>query len=177
MNDDHGAADAARHAIARSPELPTARSAQLAKNPHCVACKPGTNLGAALQVHHIFPFHIAWRRDALASSSTGATSSCSARPRPAKPSENHHLLIGHRDDFQSSNLDLAGDAVATFRALSALDTKANATWTTKRSAGLPPLENVTPEEKRRVSRTTSWPISSTSTRRSRRRRARATARR
>ena len=41
----------------RSPEWRRVERAHLARQPHCVCCKPGTHGRAPLQVHHIFPFH------------------------------------------------------------------------------------------------------------------------
>src|ERR1700732_4714415 len=88
----------------RSPEWRRVERAHLARQPHCVCCKPGTHGRAPLQVHHIFSFHycrLLGRAD-LELDDRNLITLCETEE--GKPAPNHHLLVGHLDDFQSSNL-------------------------------------------------------------------------
>jgi hypothetical protein len=145
---DHGAQEAARYKIARSPKWPEVEKAHLQHQPHCQCCKPGTNTTAGLQVHHIFPFHycIALGRPDLELDDRNLITLC--EDEAGKPGENHHLLVGHLDDFQSSNLDVVKDATETFAGLAAAQIKADARWIAKTKDRLKPLEKMTDDDKR-----------------------------
>ena len=55
-------------------------------------------------MHHIFPFHycIALGRPDLELDDRNLITLC--EDEAGKPGQNHHLLVGHLDDFESSNL-------------------------------------------------------------------------
>jgi hypothetical protein len=144
---DHGAVVAARLGIARSPEWPKVEAAHLRSQPKCVCCKPGTNPNAGVQVHHIFPFHycIALGRPDLELDDRNLITLC--EDEPGKPADDHHLLVGHLEDFQSSNLDVVQDAQKTFFGMTSAQIKSNAAWQAKKAARLKPLDKMTPADK------------------------------
>ena len=144
---DHGAIEAARNGITRSPEWPRVEHEHLQLQPHCEACKPGTNLQAKLQVHHIFPFHycVALGRPDLELDQRNLITLC--EDEAGNPADNHHLLVGHLDDFQSSNLDVVQDAQTTFQGMSAADIRNNLVWQQKEAARLKPLDQMIPQDK------------------------------
>ncbi len=144
---DHGAVIAAQHGIERSPHWPVVEKAHLKLQPYCVACKPGTNITAGLQVHHIFPFHycIALGRPDLELDLRNLITLC--EHEESRPGDNHHLLIGHLDDFKSSNLVALEDAENTFFGMSAADIKQSKVWLDKKQSRLKPLEQMTQQEK------------------------------
>jgi hypothetical protein len=131
----------------RSPEWPKVEREHLAKQPHCVCCKPGTNLGAPVQVHHIFPFHYCklLGRPDLELDLRNLITLCEDEAGGA--GENHHLLVGHLDDFQSSNLAVVRDAARTFFGMAPAAIRADPRWVAERAARLPHIEAMTPQEK------------------------------
>lgn len=144
---DHGAIEAARFGIPRSPKWPAVEKAHLASQPHCVCCRPGADAKAGLQVHHIFPFHycIALGRPDLELDPRNLITLC--EDEADKPGENHHLLVGHLDDFQSSNLSVVQDAQGTFHGMSATAIRADVKWEAKVKTRLAPLDKMTPADK------------------------------
>ena len=144
---DHGAIEAARFGISRSPKWPAVEKAHLEKQPRCVCCKPGADTKAALQVHHIFPFHycIALGRPDLELDQRNLITLC--EDEEGKPGENHHLLVGHLDDFQSSNLSVVEDAKTTFYGIAAAAIRADPKWQAKEAKRLAPLDKMTPADK------------------------------
>lgn len=144
---DHGAIEAARFGIPRSPKWPGVEKAHLAIQPRCVCCEPGADTKAALQVHHIFPFHycIALGRPDLELDQRNLITLC--EDEDGKPGENHHLLVGHLDDFASSNLNVVDDAKATFHGMSATAIRADVKWQAKVKTRLLPLDKMTPADK------------------------------
>ncbi len=144
---DHGAIEAARHGISRSPEWPKVEEEHKKLQPACVACKPGTNTNVGLQVHHIFPFHycIALGRPDLELDQRNLITLC--ENEAGDPGENHHLLVGHLDDFQSSNLAVVADAQQTFFGMTADQIRQNPIWQQKEAARLKPLDQMTQQDK------------------------------
>ncbi len=144
---DHGAVEAARFGISRSPEWPKVEEEHRRLQPTCQACKPGADPHAGLQVHHIFPFHycIALGRPDLELDQRNLITLC--ENEAGQPGENHHLLIGHLDDFQSSNLSVVDDAEQTFFGMLAGDIRLNANWQLKEAARLKPLDQMTQADK------------------------------
>ncbi len=63
------------------------------------------------------------------------------------PADNHHLLVGHLDDFQSSNLDVATDAKTTFYGMRAATIKVDSRWKQKEAARLKSLDQMTAQDK------------------------------
>lgn len=131
----------------RSPEWSKVERAHLTKFPRCACCAPGTNLKAGLQVHHKFPFHycVALGRPDLELDERNLITLC--EDEAGKPGQNHHLLIGHVDSFQSSNLDVEEDATRTFHGMTADAIKADARWQAKVKRRLKPLQQMTSAEK------------------------------
>ncbi len=144
---DYGAAEAARFGIQRSAEWPAVAKEHLKDHPQCAACKPGTNSQAKVQVHHIFPFHycVTLGRPDLELDQRNLITLCEAEA--GQPADNHHLLIGHLDDFTSSNLDVVADAKTTFHGKRAADIKNDPHWKQKEAARLKPLEKMTKQDK------------------------------
>lgn len=144
---DHGAEVAARHGIARSPEWPEVEKRHRELQPQCVACQPGTNNQARLQVHHIFPFHycVALGRPDLELDQRNLITLC--EDEAGHPADDHHLLIGHLDDFESSNLDVVNDAQTTFAGMHAADIRNDPRWIQKKASRLKPLEHMTPQDR------------------------------
>ena len=144
---DHGALEAARHGIPRSSEWPKVEKAHLQKQPRCICCAPGTNTHAGQQVHHIFPFHycIGLGRPDLELDDRNLITLC--EDEAGKPGENHHLLVGHLDDFQSSNLAVSEDAARTFHGMDAVAIKSDLSWLRKKAHRLAPLDKMTPADK------------------------------
>ena len=131
----------------RSPEWPRVEREHLQRQPRCVCCKPGANAGAGLQVHHIFPFHycIALGRPDLELDDRNLITLC--EDEAGRPGQNHHLLVGHLDDFESSNLAVVEDAARTFHGMGASAIKNDMTWLRKKASRLRPLEQMTVAEK------------------------------
>ncbi len=145
---DYGAAEAARFGIQRSPKWPEVEKEHLKIQGQCVACgKSGTNRQVKLQVHHIFPFHycIALGRKDLELDQRNLITLC--EDEAGHPADNHHLLVGHLDDFQSSNLDVETDAKTTFHGMSAANIKSDPRWKQKEAARLKPLDQMTAKDK------------------------------
>ncbi len=144
---DHGAEEAARYGIARSPEWPKAEPAHLARQPHCVACKSGADAHAGLQVHHVFPFHycVALGRPDLELDDRNLITLCEDEPSGA--GVNHHLLLGHLDDFKSGNLDVVHDATATFFGMTAERIRHSPVWAAKVATRLASLGTMSSAEK------------------------------
>jgi hypothetical protein len=94
-----------------------------------------------VQVHHIFPFHycvlLGWPD--LELDQRNLITLCETESGHVE--ENHHLLIGHLDDFKSSNLDVVNDAKKTFSGMTADQIKADPRWQLK------PLDKMSQQEK------------------------------
>lgn len=89
---DHGLAVARKYGRQeRSPEWPAVAHAHLAHEPACRVCG---HQGRGLQVHHIKPFHL---YPDLELDPNNLITLCELKGR------NHHLLIGHLDDWESYN--------------------------------------------------------------------------
>jgi hypothetical protein len=102
-----------------------------------MCCKPGTNPRAGLQVHHIFPFHycIALGRPDLELDDRNLITLC--EDEAGKPGQNHHLLVGHLDDFESSNLAVVRMRRGAFYGMDAEAIKSDMTWLRKKVSRLP----------------------------------------
>ncbi len=123
---DHGAIVAALHGISRSPEWPRVCRAFIEAHPVCAAC----TATVGLQSHHVMPFHyciLAGRHDleldprnliALCETETGDLA------------QNHHLLLGHLDDFKSYNPSARIDAI-NYATLAEVAIKLNPLWLTE----------------------------------------------
>jgi len=111
--EDQGALVASHHGLARSGQWRTARKSYLANNPYCKACDQPTGIGKlghaistmvgmkSIQVHHLIPFHfgILLGRPDIELDQRNLIGLC-------ETGDNHHLLLGHLDDFRSYNPNL-----------------------------------------------------------------------
>ena len=125
---DPGEAIAREHGLQRSPEWPEVEKAHLAKEPRCVVCGKKARPGQAVQVHHVFAFHVCvlLGRPDLELDQRNLITLCQSER--GRPEEDHHLLVGHLDDFESMNLDVRRDAEGAFRGMSAEEIRGSAKW-------------------------------------------------
>jgi hypothetical protein len=141
---DHGDAEA-RRTIGRgcSPEWPKVEKAFRAIHPQCVACI--VKSVAHVQIHHRFPFHycIALGRPDLELDVRNLITLCEWKT----PAPNHHELVGHLADWQSSNLNVASDALV-FRGMSAAEIRKDPRWIKKVATRLKPLDQMTAADKK-----------------------------
>ena len=142
-NIDHSAHEALRHGIERSPHWHIVEKGYILNNPLCACCK---NMKYKVQVHHIFPFHyvVALGRPDLELDPRNLISLCESEK--GFPADNHHLLIGHLDDFKSSNIHVTTD-VALFSGLSSEQVQSNNLWLAKKTNRLPKLDEMTETDK------------------------------
>jgi hypothetical protein len=138
---------AQKHEAERSPKWNRFRDDFVSKNPGCVVCGRGKEDGVGVQAHHIFPFHycIALGRPDLELDARNLITLCETEA--GHSADNHHLLVGHLDDFESSNLSVVADASGTFKGQGADQIRANAKWLTERKGKLPHILAMTPEDK------------------------------
>ncbi len=145
---DRGAIEARRNGIERrSPKWPEVEKAHLKIQPRCACCTPGMDPGAGVQVHHIFPFHycIALRRPDLELDDRNLITLC--EKEEGRPGEDHHLLVGHLDSFQSSNLAVVKDAQQTYHGWSGGKIKVDPGWLKEVQGRLKPLDKMTQADK------------------------------
>lgn len=112
---DHGLEVARRYGHNRSPEWPRVAQEHLLHEPACVACG---YKGRGLQVHHIKPFHL---YPDLELDPRNLITLCEVKGR------DHHLLIGHLDDWESYNPNVREDT-HRFHRESARQIRANPAW-------------------------------------------------
>ena len=113
---DHGLAVARKYGHGqRSSEWPAVAHAHLAREPGCMVCG---HQGQGLQVHHIKPFHL---YPELELDPHNLITLCEIRGR------DHHLLIGHLDDWESYNPQVRTD-VKKYHKENANTIRANPAW-------------------------------------------------
>jgi hypothetical protein len=129
---DHGAEVAAKHGIARSPRWPEVVRAHLSIQPVCVAC---ARKGARVEVHHVFPFHlcIALGRPDLELDERNLITLCADSDEHG--AGDHHLLLGHFDDWESVNARVRMESATAFHGWSAEQLRANEAWRNSRRTG------------------------------------------
>ena len=115
---DHGAEIAHKHGHARSPEWHRVAREHLLHEPACVVCG---YRGDGLQVHHIKPFHL---HPSLELDPRNLVTLCEVSGR------DHHLLIGHLDEWESYNVDVRDDA-RRFHSKTANQIRNDAYWQKK----------------------------------------------
>ena len=122
---DHGACIAKDHGMERSPRWPAVERAHLAKHPVCAACLRG---GANVDVHHILPFRvcIALGRPDLELDERNVITLCAESDE--RGAGNHHLLLGHLDDWSSMNVEVAAQAARRFHGFDAEKLRACEAW-------------------------------------------------
>ena len=138
MSSRRGTLEAKRHGIKRSDKWPKVEKAHLQKQPACLVCGSKVNL----QVHHIFPFHyaIALGRPDLELDDRNLITLCEVAGK------DHHLLVGHLDNFKSSNLNVLED-VKKYKNLSQITIENNVQWSKEESGRLKPLNEMTAKDK------------------------------
>lgn len=112
---DHGREIARKYGHDRSPEWPRVAQEHLLHEPACVACG---YRGQGLQVHHIKPFHL---YPDLELDPRNLITLCEVKGR------DHHLLLGHLDDWESYNPKVRTD-VQRFHKENARQLRANPAW-------------------------------------------------
>jgi 5-methylcytosine-specific restriction endonuclease McrA len=115
---DHGLEVARRHGKERSPEWPRVEKEHLLREPACVACG---YKGKGVQVHHIKPFHL---HPQLELDPGNLITLCEVKGR------DHHLLIGHLDNWESYNEHVRED-VKHFYRMTADKIRADLRWLEK----------------------------------------------
>jgi len=137
---DYGLNEAKRnnYETERSDKWDEVRDAFIKKHPTCAICGSTINL----QVHHIFPFHycIALGRPDLELDDRNLMTLCETQ------GFDHHLLIGHFDDFKSSNLNIKNDTIK-YHGLTETQIKANNNWLFEKKSKLKALEKMSDQEK------------------------------
>lgn len=125
---DNGEKAAHAHGVKRSPLWNDAEKRHREQQPDCVCCATGTNMTAPVQVHHIIPFHfvVLLGRPDLELDPRNLMTLCEAERHKSAP--NHHLLIGHFEDWQSFNQTAPTDAVTKFHGLTEPQIRINAEW-------------------------------------------------
>jgi 5-methylcytosine-specific restriction endonuclease McrA len=112
---DHGKAVAKHHGHARSPLWARVAMEHRLIEPACVVCG---YKGPKVQVHHIKPFHL---HPLLELDPHNLITLCEAKGRE------HHLLIGHLDDWESYNEHIHED-VKRFRHKTEKQIRADLHW-------------------------------------------------
>ncbi|HEY1959995.1 MAG TPA: hypothetical protein VGH28_30510 [Polyangiaceae bacterium] len=122
---DHGTLVAERYGVTRSTKWPSVERAHLARSPECVACR---RPGARVAVHHIFPFHICvlLGRPDLELDTRNLITLCAESDE--RGAGDHHLLIGHFDDWESMNVHVGADARERFHGMTAVQLRASEAW-------------------------------------------------
>jgi hypothetical protein len=141
---DHGHEEALRTiGHGRSSHWPTVEKKFRAVHPQCACCLVKSI--KHIQIHHRFPFHycVALGRPDLELDPRNLITLCEW---PSHPSPDHHLLIGHLDNFKSSNLDVAEDAI-TFRGMSGAEIRKDPRWIKKEAGRLTQLDKMTAKDK------------------------------
>ena len=136
---DHGAAVAAAHGLARSLEWPRVEHEHRVLEPACVACGATTNL----QVHHCAPFHYAilLGRPDLELDQRNLITLCEGTEYQC------HLLIGHADNFASANLEVRDDAEGRFHEATRAQLLAEEPWKLMVQGRLPEWKHMTDADK------------------------------
>ena len=95
----------------RNPHWPEVEKAYAKEHLNCEACDPSNYGKVGIQVHHIHAFHICklLGRPDLELDPRNFKSLCETEYK--RPAENHHLLLGHAGDFQTTNEFLLEDII------------------------------------------------------------------
>ena len=127
--------------IPRSPQWPAFAKAHLLTQPECIACGPLWKPSTMVQVHHIFPVHFlrALGRNDLELDSRNVVTLCA--DLVAFPGQDHHLLLGHLDDFEAANPATRADA-ERYRGQTGAQIRASSAWRSSVIRRLPTLEDM-----------------------------------
>jgi 5-methylcytosine-specific restriction protein A len=129
--------------LIRSSHWPNVEQTHRKLQPACVACGETQ----AINVHHIFPFHycVSLGRPDLELDQRNLITLCETSK--TRKTQDHHLLIGHMDNFKSSNLEVTEDASKTFKYMTADQIRANPLWLAKEVKKLKLLNDMSTQEK------------------------------
>ena len=146
---DHGAEVAAKLGIARSGEWSHVEKLHLLKQPHCVAC---ARPRGRVEVHHIFPFHLCVRlgRPDLELDPRNLVTLCAESSSAG--AGDHHLLLGHFDDYESMNLGVRREAAHDFHGWLARRIRADLRWQQLAALKPPHLAQLDARDKREMRR-------------------------
>ena len=137
-----GTLTAKKHGVSRSTHWPTVEKHYLKKSPTCAA----SGVSTGCQVHHIAPFHfciLLGRPDLELDERNFITLSETVK---GCKQVNYHLLIGHADDFQSSNIHVKVDALFYF-GKDDTHIKSDTVWRDRVRSRLKPWNKWTEEDK------------------------------
>jgi hypothetical protein len=139
--DKHQAADdliKQKFKLERSPAWPATEEAFKKLHPKCAACG-GT---APLNVHHKFPFHyvVLCNRPDLELDPRNLMTLCT------DTSKEHHVLLGHLDDYESYNPDVMA-FVATYANKTSQQIRADAAFRTAHGKKPEHLDLMTQQQK------------------------------
>ncbi len=140
---NHGGIEAARHGIARSSQWPKVERAFVLRYPQCAACVKNMS---GVQVHHVFPFHycIALGYPQLELDPRNLITLCETEHGIS--SDDHHLLLGHLDDFKSSNLSVRSDVIK-YHGMNHHTIINNPDWLAAKANKVKPLDEMTDQDK------------------------------
>jgi 5-methylcytosine-specific restriction protein A len=130
--------------IMRSGHWRSVELKHLELQPSCAVC----GRTDAVQVHHCFPFHYAVKlgRPDLELDQRNLITLCETNSKIK--TDDHHLLIGHLDDFKSSNLNVKQDAKTTFHNMKDNEIRLNKKWLADVVNKLKPLNKMTDQDKK-----------------------------
>ena len=145
MKIDNGAIEAKKHGITRSPQWPKIEHEHLQEFPNCAVC----GINSSVQVHHIFPFHycIALGRPDLELDERNLITLCESTEK--EKNNDHHLLIGHYDDFKSSNLNVKVDSLI-YKGFTESQIRSNKGWLLAKLGKIKALDEMTNTEKQNM---------------------------
>lgn len=131
---DHGALEAARHGVSRSPHWPTVEREVRAASPHCLACADDAT-ASSIQVHHVNPFHyvVALGRPDLELTPGNLVNLCETEH--GRPGPNHHLRIGHLGNFREGNRSVREDATGRYHGMTEAAIEADPDWLSEERTG------------------------------------------
>ena len=136
----HGALAAAiaSPGLQRSDKWPGVEKAHLQQEPACVVCGSQQNL----QVHHVLPFHfcILLGRPELELDQRNLITLCEG-------TTNHHLLLGHLDDWETYNQDVRSDVAGHFKGMQEAQIQTDSVWLQKKANRPPVWANMTDDQK------------------------------
>ena len=134
------------HAPPRSPHWPAVERTVLHLHPFCACCGPNKH-DKGLQVHHIFPFHmaIALGRPDLELDPRNLIVLCETEHND--PEANHHLAIGHMGNFKSPGNIHVADDVSVFAGMTAAEIEADPRWLARKATMMPDLDKMTDDQK------------------------------
>ena len=135
------------YGVQRSPRWSAVEHEYLNESPYCEACDSGNRGVVHVQVHHIIPIHycILLGRPDLELDQRNFITLCEETKFTKAP--NHHLLIGHYDDFHSANLTCRIDAESNYYNWSADKIKHDSGWLRMKQFRLKPWFKMTSQDK------------------------------